>query len=346
MTFAESLKSKAPVTWLFRCLGWLVTGVGFFFQAALIGWATLAIYYSNLPWAWLRLLLSVAFMAFGTWALWLTRRPRMSLAFAGLFLSVLVWWISIQPSHDRQWRPEVAVMPRAIIDGDRVRITGFRNFEYRSRDDFTVRYEEREVSLSHLTSVDFFVSYWKVGPVGHTFLSFVFDNAPPLCISIETRPEVGESFAPIASLFKQFELIYVVGDERDIVRVRTNYRDEEVYLYRTKTSPENARRLFMVYLERINELADQAEFYHLLSNSCTVNIVRYANAAGRVGRSDFRHYLNGFIDGYLYSTGRVDTTLPFEELRRRSRINETAQAADNAIDFSQRIRASLPTVQP
>ena len=121
MTFAKSLPSKARVTWLFRSLGWLVTGIGFFFRAALIGWATLAIYYSNLPWASLRLLLSVAFMAFGIWALWLTRRPRMSLAFAGLFLSVLVWWNSIQPSHDRQWRPEVAVMPQAIIDGDRVR---------------------------------------------------------------------------------------------------------------------------------------------------------------------------------------------------------------------------------
>jgi Domain of unknown function (DUF4105) len=211
---------------------------------------------------------------------------------------------------------------------------------------FFVRHEEREVLLSHLTSVDFFVSYWKVGPVGHTFLSFIFDNAPPLSISIETRPEVGEDFAPIASLFKQFELIYVVGDERDIVRVRTNYRDEDVYLYRIKTSPENARRLFLVYLQRINELADQAEFYHLLSNSCTVNIVRYANAAGRVGRWDFRHFLNGFIDGYLYNTGRVDTTLPFDELRRRSRINEAAQAADDAPDFSERIRASLPAVRP
>ncbi len=157
---------------------------------------------------------------------------------------------------------------------------------------------------------------------------------------------MGEGFAPIASHFKQFELIYVVGDERDIVRVRTNYRDEEVYLNRIKTSPENARRLFLIYLERINELADRPEFYNLLSNSCTANIVRYANAAGRVGRSDFRHYLNGFIDGYLYNTGRVDTTLPFEELRRRSRINEAAQAPDSAIDFSRRIRASLPTVQP
>ena len=268
----------------------------------------------------------------------------MFLAFAGVFLSVLVWWLCIRPSHDRQWRPEVAVMPRAIIDDDRVRITGVRNFDYRTQNDFTVRYEERELSLSHLTSVDFFVSYWKVGPVGHTFLSFVFDNAPPICISIETRPEMGEAFSPIASLFKQFELIYIVGDERDIVRVRTNFRDEEVYLYRLRTSPENVRRLFLVYLDRINELADHAEFYHLLSNSCTVNIVRYANAAGRVGQFDIKHLLNGFIDRYLYRAGLVDRTLPFEELRRRSRINDVALGADNTPDFSQRIRASLPTM--
>ncbi len=232
------------------------------------------------------------------------------------------------------------------IDVELTQITTKFVFEYRSRDDFTVRYDEREVSLSHLTSVDFFVSYWKVGPVGHTFLSFVFDNAPALCISIETRPEVGEGFSPIASLFKQFELIYIVGDERDIVRVRTNFRDEEVYLYRIRTSSENVRRLFLVYLGRINELADHAEFYHLLSNSCTVNIVRYANAAGRVGQFDIKHLLNGFIDRYLYRAGLVDRTLPFEELRRRSRINDAALAADNTPDFSRRIRESLLTMRP
>jgi hypothetical protein len=235
-------------------------------------------------------------------------------------------------------------MPRAIIDGDRVRITGVRNFEYRTRNDFTVRYEEREVLLSHLTGVDFYVSYWSEGLVGHTFLSFIFDNAPPLSISIETRPEVGEGFDPIASLFKQFELIYVVGNESDLVRVRTNYRRETVYLYRLNTLPKDARRLLMIYLERINELADQPEFYHLLSNSCTINIIRYANAAGRVGRFDIRHLLNGMIDSYLYHSGRVDTTLPFDELRRRSRINDAAKAADDALDFSDRIRASLPTI--
>ena len=236
-------------------------------------------------------------------------------------------------------------MPRAIIDGDRVRFIGFRNFDYRSREDFTVRYEEREVSLSHLTSVDLYISYWEVGPVGHTLLSFNFDNAPPVCISIETRPEEGEGFAPIESIFKQFELIYVVGDERDLVRSRTNYRDEEVFLYPIKSPPEAARRLFLVYLERINDLADDPEWYHLLKNSCTINIVRYKNASGREGGFDYRHLLNGWIDRYFYDTSMVDTSLPFEELRRRSHINKVVQATDDTLDaleFSSRIRESLP----
>jgi hypothetical protein len=325
-------------------LGWLITGLWFLSKALLIAWATLAIYYSNLPWPWLRLALAGTFAAFAIWALLLSRQRRMSVAAIVLLLGVVVWWITIPPSHDRNWRPEVAVMPRAVIDGDHVLITGVRNFDYRSKDDFTVRYEERDVQLSHVTALDFYVSYWTMGPVGHTFLSFIFDNAPPLSISIETRPEVGEGFDPLASLFKQFELIYLVGEERDLVGVRTNHRHESVYLYHLNTSADDARRLLLIYLSRINELADRPEFYHLLTNSCTINIVRYANAAGREGRFDIRHLLNGLIDSYLYHSGRVDTTLPYEELRRRSLINEAAQTADGAPDFSQRIRASLPTM--
>jgi hypothetical protein len=304
----------------------------------------LAIYYSNLPSVGLRIALAISFAILAIWLLWLSRHRRASVVFIVLFLGVVAWWLSISPSHDRPWRPEVAVMPRATIDGDRVRITGVRDFEYRSLNDFTTRYEEREIQLSHLTAVDFFVSYWSEGLVAHTFVSFIFDNAPPLSISIETRPEVGQGFNPIGSLFKQFELIYVVGDERDLVRVRTNYRKEAVYLYRLNSSPDDVRRLLMVYLKRINELADRPEFYHLLSNSCTINIIRYANAAGRTGRFDIRHVLNGLIDNYLYYSGRMDSTLPFGELRRRSQINEAAQAADDAPDFSERIRVSLPTI--
>src|SRR5262245_17479933 len=329
---------------LSRLSGALVAGLGFLFRLLLVAWATLAIYYSNLPFEWARIGLAVVFAAFAIWGFWLSRWRHAPKAAIAAFLGVVAWWIAIPPSQDRPWRPEVAVMPRAFVDGDRVRITGVRNFDYRSRNDFTVRREEREVSLSHRTGVDFYLSYWREGLVGHTFLSFSFDNAEPLSISIETRPEVGEGFNPLASIFKQFELIYVVGDERDIVGVRTNYRHETVYLYRLNASADKARDLLMVYLKRINQLADRPEWYHLFSNSCTINIIRYLNAAGREGRLDIRHVLNGLIDSYLYRSGRVDTTLPFEELRRRSLINAAAEAANGAPDFSERIRASVPTI--
>lgn len=329
--------------WPATLLAWAWIALWGLVRVLVLLWAGLAIHFSNLPWPWLRTAGAVAFVAFGIWALWLAP-ARGRWLFAGAFAALLVWWSTIHPSHDRDWRPEVAVMPRAEIAGDRVRLTGVRDFEYRSRDDFTVRYEEREVSLSHLVALDFFISFWMPGPVGHTWVSFIFDNAPPLSISIETRPEVGESFAPLASLFKEFELIYVVGSEADVVGSRTTHRNEEVFLYRILTDRESVRRLFLIYLERINELADQPEWYHLFSNNCTINIVRYANAAGRRGRLDWRHVFNGLIDRYLYASGRLDTSLPFAELRARSHINAAARAADGAPDFSDRIRAGLPAM--
>ena len=337
---AKALNSRRGL--LSRLLRGVTAGIWFLFRALLVAWATLAIYYSNLPWFGLRVAAAAAFAAFAVWGFWFARQRRMPAIVIVAFLGVLAWWLTILPSHDRPWRPEVAVMPRAIIDGDRVRITGVRDFDYRGESDFTARYEERELRLSRVTGVDFYVSYWVEGPVGHTFLSFTFADAPPLSISIETRPEIGEEFAPVASLFKQFELIYVVGSERDIVGLRTNHRAEDVYLYRLNSSADDARRLLTIYLERINELADRPEFYNLLSNSCTINIVRYANAAGRAGRFSYRHLLNGLVDQYLYLSGRVDTSLPFDELRRRSRVNAAARAADGAPDFSERIRAAMP----
>jgi len=325
-------------------LRWLIAGINLLLRLVAITWTTLAIYFSNLPWPQLRLGLAVLFAMFAIWAFWVSRRKRMPLAAYAAVLGVIAWWITIAPSHDRNWRPEVAVMPRAFIAGDHVHLTGVRNFDYRSRNDFTTHYEERDIDLSHLTGLDFIVSYWSEGPVAHTFVSFLFDNAPPLSISIETRPQVGRGFEPIASMFKQFELIYVVGEERDLVGVRAIHRRETVYLYHLNTAPADARRLLMVYLARINELADRPEFYNLLTNSCTINIIRYANAVGRKGRFDIRHLLNGLIDSYLYHSGRVNTSLPFEELRQRSLINKAAEAIDGAPEpeFSDRIREGLP----
>ncbi|HEX3473014.1 MAG TPA: DUF4105 domain-containing protein [Silvibacterium sp.] len=342
MTSSESRHNEPLVVWLSWLLRWLLIAVWFLCKVLLIGWASLALYYSPLPWGWLRIVLALAFLAFGIWVFWWARRQRMYLVFAGLFLVVLIWFVSIRPTHDREWRPDVAVMPRVTIDGDRVRITGVRNFDYRSRTDFTPRWEEREVEVSHLTSIDFFVSYWMPGPVAHTFLSFNFDNAPPLCMSIEARPVKGDGFSPIPSMFKQFELIYVVGDEQDVVGVRTNHRDEDVFMYRINTSAASARGLFLIYLDRINQLADHPEWYHLLSNNCTLNIVRYARAVGKPGGFDIRFVLNGWVDRWLYSLGLLDTSMPFRELRERSLINAAAQAAGDSPDFSERIRAGLP----
>ena len=327
---------------------WCRVGLRCVAQCVLIAWAALAIYFSNLPWAWARVALAVAFAALAVWALWVTRGRVMRWAFAAALALVAVWWFCIPPSHDRPWRREVAVLPRAIVDGDVVRLTNFRTFKYRDGDDFDAHYEQREVRLSRLVSMDLFISYWKVGPVAHTFVSFNFDDGtPPVCVSIETRTEVGEVFDPLASMFKQFELVYVVGDERDLVRVRTNHRREDVFLYRIRAGPEGVRRLFRIYLDRMNELFDRPEWYHLLSNNCTLNILRYARAAGsRHRRFDHRYLLNGLIDRYVYGIGIVDTSLSFEELRRRSRINDAALAAGDVDDFSARIRMSLPGAEP
>lgn len=344
-TIAPSPASN-PGPWYFKPFWWLLTGLRGLAKGLLMLWSALALNFSNLPWASIRLAMALAFFAFGVYALFFSRTAKPKWLYAGLYLALLAWWATIQPSHDRNWRPEVSVMPKVTINGDNIHITGFRHFQYRDRDDFDQHWEERDYQLSHLTGLDFYVSYWQIGPVAHTFLSFIFDNAPPLCVSIETRPEVGEGFDPLASLFKQFELIYVVGDERDLVKVRTHHRKEDVFLYHINVSRENARGLLEVYLKRINELHDQAEFYHLLTDNCTLNIIRYANKVGRQGGLELRHILNGWIDGYLYDSGRLSTEFPFEELRRRSWINETSKAAGDGDDFYEKIRAGLPAIQP
>lgn len=310
-------------------------------------WTALAIYHSHLPWIVPRQILTIAFSIFGVWAMWMSRSVKTHCLFMGLVLGVFVWFLSISPSNDRNWAREVAVMPRATIEGDRILISGYRDFSYRQWNDFDANYLEREVFLSQLNSLDFYISYWKEGPIAHTFLSFNFNNAPPVCISIEVRPEEGEGFAPIASMFKKFELIYVVGEERDLVRSRTNFRNEDLYLYRIQAQPEVARELFKIYMRRINELADHPEWYHLLKSNCTLNIIRYKNEVGGSRTVDYRHFVNGWVDRYFYKAGYLDTSMSFKELRKKSLINAAAKATENDIsarDFSRKIRQHLPGI--
>lgn len=307
-------------------------------------WGTLATYWLAPPIPALRLSLAAAFMAIAVASLFLRPSRHGLKIFTAASLIVLFFWTIRQARHDREWRPEVARLPRAIIDGDHVKLNHVRNFEYRSKTDFTPRYEERSVNLSRLQSVDLFVSHWGSEAVAHTFLSFNFDNALPVCISIEARLEKAEIYSPLASCFKQAELIYLIGDERDLVGVRTNHRDEDVYLFRLKAKPQAARKLFLSYLEKINRLADKPEHYHLLSNNCTVNIDRHAHPDGKRSSFDIRMLLNGYVGEYVYDRGLLDDTLPFPELRKRSLINRAAIAAGDSADFSQRIREDLPGI--
>jgi hypothetical protein len=309
------------------------------FLLLLTAWVALALHYSNLPWGWARSGLAVAFVAFAVWALWVSRRRWTRWAYAGVCGFVAAWFALISPSQHREWRPEVATTPRAFIDGERIRITGVRNFHYRTIDDFDPRYEERTFDRSRVVSMDLFISYWTPGPVAHTFVSFNFDDgSPPLCISIETRTEVGEAFQPVASMFKQFELIYVVGDERDLVGSRAAHREEQVYRYTIQARPEAVRMILDQYLSSINALADEPAWYHLMRNSCTVNIVRNARAAGWVTQLGSRLLLNGWVDRYLHKEELIDSSAPFELVRERARITDLARAAENAPDFSSRIR--------
>ena len=304
-------------------------------------WASLAIYFGGNGGGWWRAALAMAFVGL-TICAWLfrgTRQRAFQIVWSAAAATVIIWFIAIQPSHERPWKREVAVLPKFELNQDRATIANLRDFTYRSRDDFAVRYQDRQVDLSHLTGVDLFISYWDDELMAHTFLSFLFDNAPPVCVSIEARLENEERFAALPSLFKRFELIYVAGEERDIVRVRTNHRNEQVYRYPINISPEAARRLFMVYAQKINQLAERPEFYHLLQNSCTANIVRNAKAAGhKTPAFDGRFVLNGLVDQYLYEAGLVNTNLSFEDLRAGARITEIVKSA-SLEDFSREIRS-------
>jgi hypothetical protein len=178
---------------------------------------------------------------------------------AGAIALVAVWELTIPPSNTGDWQPKVAEMPYAEIDGDRVVIHNFRNFDYFSKTDFHPQWETKTVQLSNLRTVDFFTNFWGPKLICHTFVSFDSGPAGYVCISIETRTKKNQGYSAIAVLYRQYELYYVIGDERDIVRLRTNYRLEDVYLYHLiPATPERSRALFLDYVKSANELHERA----------------------------------------------------------------------------------------
>ncbi|MGO9932398.1 MAG: DUF4105 domain-containing protein [Steroidobacteraceae bacterium] len=217
-----------------------------------------------------------------------------------------------------------------------------RNFKYRSESDYEQRWETRTYNLDRIRGIDLFLSFWGPTQIAHTIVSWDFGDGEHLAISIETRKEKGESYSALRGFFRQYELYYVVADERDLVGLRTNHRDEQVYLYHISTSASQARALLVDYLEEVNQLADHPQWYNALTQNCTTRIRGHGQNIGAAGRFDWRLLANGHLDQLLYERGQIDASLPFEQLRARSNITERAKSAGDSPDFSIRIRQGLP----
>lgn len=331
-----------------RWLRMVRIGLAIVTLALLTIWAAAALYI-DLPVAWLRLPAALIYVVIMISApLMLRDRWAATGVVASGFVLVLAWWLSLYPSNNRNWQPDVARRPWAEIEGDRVTIHNVRNCDYRTETDYIPHWETRTFDLSELRGVDIFLTYWGSPWIAHPIVSFDFGEGNHVAISIETRKEVGESYSTVRGFFRQYELIYIVSDERDVVRLRSNYRTgENVYLFHTKATPQLARALFLEYIERVNRIRNHAEWYNALTNNCTTNIdVLAAAAQGKHPRWDWRVLLNGRADQMMYERGNLAGDLPYAELKAKAYVNPAAQAADQAADFSQRIREGRPGFQP
>ncbi len=304
-------------------------------------WAFGAIYYSNLPLAWMRAACAILFVITAIMLAWKVRGfYRAALSFAALWSIVLVWWLLIPPSNTRHWQPDLAVLPYAEINGNLITIRNIRNCDYRSTTDYTITHYDKTFDLDKLRCADLFINYWGSPLIAHTIMSFDFDDGQHVCVSIETRKEIGEDYSAIKGFFKQFELIYVVADERDLIRLRTNFRGEEVYLYRLNAKPQLVREVFLDYFKTINQLAQKPQWYNALTQNCTTAIRGHTHPYAH-GRFNWRMIINGKLDTLLYERNAVTTSLPFEEFKRKSKINDIANAAPPTDDFSAAIRAVI-----
>jgi hypothetical protein len=256
----------------------------------------------------------------------------------GIATLFIGWWLRQKPSHDREWEPSVAVLPRAVRDGDAVTIENVRNLDYRSGKDFTPRHEARTFHLANLRGADILFFNWGSPWMSHPVLDFDFGSDGHVCVSAEVRYRKGQKFSILRSLYRQQELIFVVADERDVILSRTKYGlPQESHLYRFNASVEELRTAFLDYVEAINDLYQRPRWYHALCANCTTTFYRMPHSHCRF---DWRVLANGRLDQALYEAGRLDQSLPFPELRRTAYLTDVANSAPEA-GFGDHIRREL-----
>ncbi len=248
---------------------------------------------------------------------------RQRLAWLGtvlMFAAVALWWSSILPTHERDWAPDVAHIVTGHLEGHELVLHNVRNFEWRSENDFTPRWETRRYNLDKLESVDLFSSVWASPAIAHTLISFGFENGDHLVFSIEIRREKGEAFSAIGGFFREFELALIASDENDIIRLRSDARRETVSLFPLNVTPQQARHLLLSYVALGNQLAEQPEFYQTLTSNCTTVIYQLARLVEPGVPFDWRILLSGYLPDYLHEHGLLKSDLPLDEIRRQAVI--------------------------
>jgi len=276
--------------------------------------------------------------------LFLPNRKRTAYVVLGLCILVIVGWSQKKPSHDRDWAPSVAKLPYAIIEGDQAKIHNIRNFDYRAPDDFSVQYYDKTFDLNKLETADYVLSYWDgMEAIAHTIISFGFGDGDYLAVSVETRLEQGEPQTGLGGLFKQYELIYILADERDLLRLRSNFRKEEVFLYPTTLNKKEVRKIFGVIIERVNSIANKPEFYSTITQNCLTSLTKDFSKVIELRSSPFNYkrLLSGYSNELLFENGWIDSKLSFKDTKQLHYINQYVQADSPANGYSKKIRPHI-----
>ena len=324
---------------LLRLSLFLIFGI---FAPILLVWATIAIQYSTLPGETFRYTLSLIF-AFGSLLMFFFMKniSKALMIFAGVVAVVLLGWLSISPStKGKVYLPGVAVQGTAQIDGNIVKVKKIRNFKYKSNTDYKIAYFDKTYDLNKLEGVDLFVSHWDgLEAIAHTFLGFYFSNGDTLCVSVEVRREQGEEYSTMKGFLKQFELIYVLSVEQDIVRVRTNFRGEETFLYPLKHDKETSQKLLVSLLHGATKLVEEPKFYNTVGQNCTTTLAEHFDeVAGRPMAYHTKILLNGFSDQFAYERGMLPQELPFFTLKDCCYITDYAKTLPADENFGPALR--------
>lgn len=259
-----------------------------------------------------------------------------------LMAVLLTWWFRLQPAHDRPWSDDVSYLGTGEVQGNRLTLHHVRDFDWRTRDDASVHWEERSYDLDRLDSVDMIVSSWGRPGVAHVMISFGFAGERFVVFSVEVRRLKGERFSEIGGFFRQYELAIVAADERDAVGLRTKVRGERVSLFRLRMPQSAMRSLLLAYVDEANALAESPRFYNTITANCTTLIFAMARGIGARLPLDYRLLVTDRLPGYAFKVGGLWPGHTLTELEESGRIDEEARQAHGAADFSQRIRLRVP----